>query len=538
MVDLDVDPSRPCRVLAVAIFFFCLTWIAVSLRLYSKLCLTRVFALDDKLLCVAQALFTTYLVAQILSIVHGFGLGVTEASLNDKVKALEYFFIGEILYIVTTVLLKVCVGVLLLRVAIVGAHIWILRLLVSAALLFGGATTLLVIFQCRPAHVFWVQGPRTPGHCLESSILLGVFYAAAILNCLTDWAFVVLSFFVTWSLGLQMKTNIQILVLLGFASIACIAAIIQSITVPSLVSKANFLRDTTHLAIWSTVEPGVGIIVVCAPALHTIARHLSGRKRRQGHVRGVYRVRSPSAFTTMSTANTFLQNGEGTGQSSLRDAPRLRFDDFTYESHISGPGSRKRPPLPKRSSWAFPLRPRSAMAGMQSSTDSTPSKASISTGAASLEPPPSGIMKTMEFELSYEARTWTMPGRLVPRDEGMGLRRSTVVEMTRIASREMQHLGFLSAPTPEFDICSEYTLPSFRHSSPLPTTWDWADINIEDPLSVHDVKPCAQEVTQEVHREDTSDEQQTISSGSIRSETPHSESTHSEYTGDIEFPEL
>lgn len=87
--DVDIDPNRPRRVLAVAIFFLCLTPIAVALRLYSKVFITRTVTSDDKLLCLLQAVFTVFLVTEILGVVHGTGRDATQITPEDRRKALQ-----------------------------------------------------------------------------------------------------------------------------------------------------------------------------------------------------------------------------------------------------------------------------------------------------------------------------------------------------------------------------------------------------------------------------------------------------------------
>lgn len=89
MIEVDVDPNRPRRILVVAIFFLCITWVAVPLRIYSKIFLSRVFTFDDKLICLLQAVFTAYLVTEIIGVLHGTGSDATEISTEGRRIALQ-----------------------------------------------------------------------------------------------------------------------------------------------------------------------------------------------------------------------------------------------------------------------------------------------------------------------------------------------------------------------------------------------------------------------------------------------------------------
>ncbi|WQF86827.1 hypothetical protein CDEST_11841 [Colletotrichum destructivum] len=303
-MDTDIDPSRPRQILAISIFFLVLTWIAVPLRVYSKIALKQEFVLDDKLLCLVQAIYTTYLTMSILGVVHGQGRDATEISPEHRRIAFQYFFFAELLYITTTILLKVCVGILLLRIAIISTHIWILRIILFLTILFGMGYLFLVVFQCRPVSKFWDESPRSPGHCFNISIVLGTTFTAAILNCIADCTFGLLPLLIVWSLHMRRKTKALVIILLGFASIASIATIIRAITIPSILSEENFLRDTTNLAIWSAIEPGIGISAACAPALCPIARQLCGNRQRQRRERGIWRTRPlPTINITIPLSN-------------------------------------------------------------------------------------------------------------------------------------------------------------------------------------------------------------------------------------------
>ncbi|KAF9877401.1 hypothetical protein CkaCkLH20_05101 [Colletotrichum karsti] len=486
MVDVDVDPNRPHRVLAVAILFLRLTPVAVALRLYSKVFITRAFSSDDKVLCLLQVVFTTFLITEILGVVYGTGRDATEIPRADRRTALQYFFAGELLYLLTTILLKVCVGILLLRIAIVPTHIWILRILLLSTLVFGALYLFLIAFQCRPVHTFWDQGPRTPGHCFGRNIVLGTTFTAASLNCVADWTFGILSLFIVWSLDLRLKTKVLVILLLGFASIVSIATIIRAVTVPSVLSEENFLRDTAYFAIWSTVEPGIGITAACAPSLTPLVRHLCG-KGKQEDDRGPWRTRSlPNISVTNETMpKKFFTSSLSRSESpAAMEMPRLRFDDFTYESRISGPDSQPPRPGPprNRSSWAFPLRSGSGSSsssapGLEPCANTNPGK-SASAGGMLSEPPSSGIMKTMEIELSYEERRWTTRHeRLMPRDECMNLRPQSLAVIRRLTSGEVPLLpgGNISPVSADFDIEAGFPSATFRHSSPPEASWEWPE---------------------------------------------------------------
>lgn len=97
-------------------------------------------------------------------------------------------------------------------------------------------------------------------------------------------------------------------------------------------------------------------------------------------------------------------------------------------------------------------------------------------------------MKTMEFELSYEARTWTGREVKTPLDDRL-LRPCVLAEMRRLTSGEAPLLhvsdGGLSPLSAEFDLESGFPLATFRHSAPPEASWRWAeDMGEEDEAAL------------------------------------------------------
>lgn len=167
-------------------------------------------------------------------------------------------------------MLKISVGYFLLRVAIRRTHIWILRILMISTVLFGTAYFFMVMFQCTPIPTFWEESPRTPGKCFSNRVVLVMTYTASIINCLADWAFGILPLFIVWSLSLPKRTRLLAFAILSFAAIGSAATIARSVYIPTLLNGDDFLWATADVALWSTVEPGIGITAASIATLRPL----------------------------------------------------------------------------------------------------------------------------------------------------------------------------------------------------------------------------------------------------------------------------
>ncbi|GKT40414.1 uncharacterized protein ColSpa_00595 [Colletotrichum spaethianum] len=270
--------DRSGQVLAVAVLFFVLCWIAVGLRIYCRGWITRSLGVDDKLMIglmvyselAWKLIFTVYLITQIQGVRYGTGRHKIDLSPEHNRDALMYWYICELLYIISTCLLKISVGYFLLRVSIRRTHIWILRILILGTVLFGTTYFFMVMFQCRPIQTFWEQSPRVEGKCFSKRVVLIMTYTASIINCLADWSFGILPLFIVWSLSLPKRTRLLAFGILSFAAIGSAATVVRSVYIPTLLDGDDFLWATTDVALWSTVEPGIGITAASIATLRPL----------------------------------------------------------------------------------------------------------------------------------------------------------------------------------------------------------------------------------------------------------------------------
>jgi hypothetical protein len=117
-------------------------------------------------------------------------------------------------------MLKMSVGVFLIRVATNKVHIWIIRLILLGTTLFGGAFFFLAIFQCKPVSAWW-KIPLDPkaGVCLGPTIVLATTYTASVINSFADWTFGILPFFIVKGLDMPKKQRRLVAGILAFAAL-------------------------------------------------------------------------------------------------------------------------------------------------------------------------------------------------------------------------------------------------------------------------------------------------------------------------------
>ncbi|KAF2083835.1 hypothetical protein K490DRAFT_76255 [Saccharata proteae CBS 121410] len=264
--------DRGPQVLAVAVFFFALTWLAVGLRVYVRAILIKSWGTDDWAMALALAMFTCYLCCQIGGVHYGTGRHNADLSQHDMETALHFWYYCEIFYVVSSTCLKVAVGLFLLRIAVRKPHVWMLHAFNGASVVFGAAYCLICILQCNPISTYWTLQPNNV-HCLPADTVANLTYAASALGSVADWVFGTLPAFIIWDLHMNPRTKLVVCGILGFAAIGSTATLVRLPYIKGMVSHSDFLWTTVDMAIWSTIEPGIGITAACIATLRPLLQH-------------------------------------------------------------------------------------------------------------------------------------------------------------------------------------------------------------------------------------------------------------------------
>lgn len=265
--------ERQRELIAVGILFLCLTWMAVSLRVYTRGILLKKWGHDDTAMAVTLALFTISVVIQMMAVIHGVGRHRWELTPEDIKTALIYCYLYEIFYVLVGVALKVALGIFYLRIAIERWQIILIKCIVIGASGFGVVCLFLVLLQCIPVNSFWLVYPSND-KCIPIPAQEGITYALNAMNACTDWILGTLPFFMVRHLNMSFRTKILVVGILAFAAVGSTGTIVRMKYVKNLTNGPEFLYVIIDVSIWSTVEPGIGItaasIATLRPLLQTV----------------------------------------------------------------------------------------------------------------------------------------------------------------------------------------------------------------------------------------------------------------------------
>ncbi|KAH6647117.1 hypothetical protein BKA67DRAFT_639150 [Truncatella angustata] len=270
--------TRGPQIAAIAYTFMIMSSISTLLRIYCRGYVIKAFGLDDWLAVIAQFLFIVFCAYELTGVTYGTGQHLKNLSDEAIPKAMQMWWTCEPLYVLSNMAIKASIAVFLLRLCITKTHRMIIWVVVGVTEIYSLFFFLLFVLQCRPTALFWLRYTGSPpeGSCLDASVVSNAFYGYSAISCWTDWTYSILPVFLVWNLQMNTKVKISVIGILAAGCIASSATIVRFPYLYSLTDINDFLYSTSDVAIWSTVETGLGITAAGVATLRPLLKSWFG----------------------------------------------------------------------------------------------------------------------------------------------------------------------------------------------------------------------------------------------------------------------
>ncbi|KAB8261578.1 hypothetical protein BDV32DRAFT_137172 [Aspergillus pseudonomiae] len=251
-----------------------LSFVTVCFRCYVRIKMVKNFGWDDGIMAVAAVRFA------LVGITGGiYGIGQKTEYFHDRIdnfrQAMLCWWIGQQLYSVAAIAMRVAICLTLLPfTGFQRIYSAILYTVIVFTIVAGVLNLAVGIFQCSPVSYYWDRLTAL-GKCHDDLEMLVVYInSSAAIMC--DLVIGILPAILLRDLKeVSRGTRVGIVVLLGLGWLA-ITAVIVRLPYVRLLSKTNFLYDSTGVAVWSDVETGLGItaesLAVMRPAFSFLTR--------------------------------------------------------------------------------------------------------------------------------------------------------------------------------------------------------------------------------------------------------------------------
>ncbi|KAL3476587.1 hypothetical protein BJX99DRAFT_258336 [Aspergillus californicus] len=262
----------------VATVLLPLAFVVVVLRCYVRGLVTKGFGWDDGFMVLAMLChigFSTCIIAP--SSENGFHNAVSELAPPTRVRAMKFFFAGEVTYSFASLFCRISISIFLLRIVVSTVHIRVIQAVMVLSVLVFSFFFVVIMLQCTPISFFWmrVKLDRTiKGSCHDDNTVVFMYTYSALVST-ADLTLAILPVFIVWNLQMPRPTKVAVAAILGLGGLAS-AATIARIPSISTYPEPGSLHALYDFALWSVVELGIGIIASSLATLGPLFRACFG----------------------------------------------------------------------------------------------------------------------------------------------------------------------------------------------------------------------------------------------------------------------
>lgn len=156
--------------------------------------------------------------------------------------------------------------------------------------------------------------PRIPGHCIDKH---AYDYGSQIPKIITDFLLLLLPLRPISKLSLSVKEMTLLFLLFGVGLLSCILDIVRLKALLDAFGTLDITWTQTSVAIWTDIEPSIGILAACLPSMAPLFRLPQVLNRRAG--------REQRSVSTITDEPVELRPRKSNERSSQREAsPDIR----------------------------------------------------------------------------------------------------------------------------------------------------------------------------------------------------------------------
>ncbi|KAI1814690.1 hypothetical protein GGS20DRAFT_398939 [Poronia punctata] len=260
---------------ATATVMLAISWISVALRTYVRAVMTRSFQADDWVMLAGLAVFTVSCVFIYLGL--GFGLGSHNRALSqaDEIEALKWQALATGSYVLDMWLIKLSIGMFLLRLAVQKRYKYVLHLSIFVVGVWSLALFFWNVFQCNPVSAQWdytVLERDPTSHCVTADEIVSAAYSLSALTILSDWFYALIPIPMIWSVTMTTQAKWSVIAVLGLGIFASVATLIRLKFLADLTDVSDILHAGTDAMIWTLIEPGVAISAASLATIRPLLR--------------------------------------------------------------------------------------------------------------------------------------------------------------------------------------------------------------------------------------------------------------------------
>ncbi|KAJ5118780.1 hypothetical protein N7526_010417 [Penicillium atrosanguineum] len=237
-----------------------LSLIVVSLRLYTRAVIIKLFGLDDIAVCIALVVTQCFNGLGVAVVYYGEGRHFENVSAEDRATWLKLYYAAMCIYLYASLSVKMSLLLFLRRIFVKSWIKWLTAGLMVFQVLFSVSGSLVLAFQCDPPRAAFDLTIKN-ATCYSQFKLFQIVLYQAVLIFVAD--IIMLLAPVPILYGLQMPTRkiAALMAIFGTGIIACIAPVVRFSTLDYLRKGTTDLTfDSASSLYWMVIEFNLGLV--------------------------------------------------------------------------------------------------------------------------------------------------------------------------------------------------------------------------------------------------------------------------------------
>ncbi|EDP50932.1 hypothetical protein AFUB_049330 [Aspergillus fumigatus A1163] len=228
--------GRSEAIVVVTAVFLALSLITGGLRCFVRFRLTHAGGCDDYIMVTAMFFNIGFGTCTIIGATFGMGKQLVDFDSDDS--PLDFrnaflvgdlcFWLGQLFYVVTSVLVRLSITVTLVRLTVDNVHRGILGAATILSVVAGTIFFFFTIFQCTPVD-YYCNRLTKEGHCMDMDLLVGIVYMYSAAAAVCDFTIGPLPAFMIGRLKMDRLTKMAVI---GVLSIGCVASTAVIVRLP------------------------------------------------------------------------------------------------------------------------------------------------------------------------------------------------------------------------------------------------------------------------------------------------------------------
>jgi len=269
-------PSRAASLVALCVVFWILAIAAVIFRLWSRRIKSQRLLWNDYACLVALVFTSGVVICNIVAVADGgVGYHTKLVSMSEQLVSLKIYTVVWILQAAANTFVRLSFLHLLLKIFGIQkwfkSTVWLLTGL-TVAYMVGCLITFFAL--CTPFEANW--NPMAPhAHCGNRYL---PFLLSAVFNFLLDLAIIIAPMPLLWGLQTSVDKKWALTIVFGCGTVVCVMTVLRTVAVVDfnpIAAKLDFTYTVYYDALWSSLEPSLGVVNTCLPVMAPVIQKAS-----------------------------------------------------------------------------------------------------------------------------------------------------------------------------------------------------------------------------------------------------------------------